>query len=114
MSNAKSQCVRLVGCLVILSSLVGIARARLARSEDGTAEEATRVNREAVGLIDAHRYDDALPLARRALAIRERTLPPNHPDLATSLSNLGELLNRMGQYAEAEALLHHSLEIRMT
>ena len=37
-------------------------------------------------------YDDAEPLYKRALAIREDTLGPRHPDVASSLNNLGVLL----------------------
>ena len=38
------------------------------------------------------KYDDAEPLYKRALAIREDTLGPRHPDVASSLNNLGVLL----------------------
>ena len=34
------------------------------------------------------RYADAEPLYKRALAIREKALGPDHPDVATSLNNL--------------------------
>ena len=38
------------------------------------------------------KYDDAEPLFKRALAIREETLGRRHPDVATSLTNLAILL----------------------
>ena len=34
---------------------------------------------------------EAEPLYQRALAIKEKALGPNHPDVATSLNNLAEL-----------------------
>jgi tetratricopeptide (TPR) repeat protein len=37
------------------------------------------------------RYARAEPLYQRALAIREKALGPDHPDVATSLSNLAQL-----------------------
>jgi len=37
---------------------------------------------------DQDRFAEAEPLHQRALAIRERALDPNHPDVATSLNNL--------------------------
>ena len=37
-------------------------------------------------------FDDAEPLYKRALAVREETLGPRHPDVATSLDNLGVIL----------------------
>ena len=38
------------------------------------------------------KYDDAEPLYKRALAIREETLGPRHPDVAGSLNSLAGLL----------------------
>ena len=37
-------------------------------------------------------YAGAKPLYERAIEIGEKTLRPNHPDLATRLNNLAELL----------------------
>ncbi len=37
------------------------------------------------------RYAEAEPLHRRALAIREKALGPDHPDVAASLNNLASL-----------------------
>jgi tetratricopeptide (TPR) repeat protein len=34
------------------------------------------------------KYDEAEPFYRRALAIREKELGPDHPDIASSLNNL--------------------------
>ncbi len=39
------------------------------------------------------RCAEAEPLYKRALAIKEKVLGPEHPEVATSLSNLGLLLN---------------------
>ena len=41
-------------------------------------------------------YAEAAPLLARALAIREKVLGPNHPDVAQSLNNLGELYRARG------------------
>jgi Tfp pilus assembly protein PilF len=46
---------------------------------------------------------------KRSLAIREKALGPNHPDVATSLNNMGLLYERQGQYAEAEPLYKRAL-----
>ncbi|MBL0123381.1 MAG: tetratricopeptide repeat protein [Betaproteobacteria bacterium] len=40
----------------------------------------------------------------RSLAIMENSLGPNHPDVATSLNNLGMLYKAQGKYADAEPL----------
>ena len=40
------------------------------------------------------KYDEAEALHRRGLDICERALGPDHPDVATSLNNLAELLEK--------------------
>jgi tetratricopeptide (TPR) repeat protein/predicted Ser/Thr protein kinase len=57
-------------------------------------------------------YEEARALHLRALAIRERTLGPEHLLVADSLHNLGILLNRMGLYDDARGLHERSLAIR--
>ncbi len=51
-------------------------------------------------------------IARRALAIREKELGPEHPDTTESLNNLAMLLDDIGDYAEAESLYRRALAIR--
>jgi tetratricopeptide (TPR) repeat protein len=51
-------------------------------------------------------------LAKRALAISEKALGPDHPDVATSLNNLALLYRNQGRYADAEPLYKRSLAIR--
>ena len=53
-------------------------------------------------------YAKAEPLYRRALAICEKALGPEHPDTAVSLNNLAELYNAMGDYAKAEPLFQRA------
>ena len=55
---------------------------------------------------------EAETLHQRALAIREKALGPDHPDVATSLNNLAALYSKQGKYAEAEPLYKRSLAIR--
>jgi len=57
------------------------------------------------------RYSEAEPLLQRALAIREKALGPEHPDVAASLNNLAALYDAQGQYAEAEPLYQRALAI---
>ena len=58
------------------------------------------------------RYTEAISLAQRILAIREKSLGPNHPDVAISLNNLASLYQDQGRYADAEPLYKRSLAIR--
>ena len=73
---------------------------------------ATSLNNLA-GLYDAQgKYGEAEPLYRRALAIREKALGPEHPDVATCLENYAILLKKMGRGAEAEPLEARAQAIR--
>jgi len=47
-----------------------------------------------------------------ALAIREKALGPDHPDVAKSLNNLAEVYREQGRNADAEALYQRALAIR--
>jgi tetratricopeptide (TPR) repeat protein len=47
----------------------------------------------------------------RALAIREKTLDPQHPDVAQTLHNLASLYRVQGQYDTAEPLFKRALAI---
>ena len=42
------------------------------------------------------RYADAEPLLKRSLAIYEKVLGPDHPDVGLSLNNLAALYNNQG------------------
>jgi hypothetical protein len=54
----------------------------------------------------------ALPLYRRALAIREAALGPQHPYVAISLNSLAEVLHVQGDAAAALLLYRRALAIR--
>ena len=57
------------------------------------------------------RYKEAEPLYQRALEIYERVLGSDHPDTATTLSNLADLYDCQGRYEKAESLYQRALEI---
>ena len=52
------------------------------------------------------------PLYKRALAIREKALGPEHPDVAQSLENYAALLRDTGRGAEAVELEARATAIR--
>ncbi|MHC4421381.1 MAG: tetratricopeptide repeat protein [Planctomycetota bacterium] len=58
------------------------------------------------------RFADALPHLRAALKIRRELLGGSHPDVATSLNNLGRLMYEMRDYEDAEPMLREAVEIR--
>ncbi len=53
--------------------------------------------------------DEAEPLRREVLAIRKKTLDPQHPLLGQSLYRLGEVLTKQRKFAEAEERLREAL-----
>jgi CHAT domain-containing protein len=73
--------------------------------------EAKQLNQQVLNLIQQGKYDEAIPLAQRSLAIRENVLGTDHPDVAISLNNLAELYRNQGKYAQAEPLYQRSLAI---
>jgi hypothetical protein len=57
------------------------------------------------------RYSDAEPLYKRALAIQEKALGPDNPNVALSLNNLALLYSSQGRHDDAEPLFKRSLAI---
>jgi len=53
-------------------------------------------------------------VAKRGLAIQERALGPDHPDVARTLYNLGIVYWHQGRYAEAESVHSRELAIEET
>ncbi|CAF3588067.1 unnamed protein product [Rotaria sp. Silwood1] len=56
-------------------------------------------------------YYKALEFVDEALIIRETSLPPNHPDLAESYINIGEVYNKMSDYSKALEFYEKAHEI---
>jgi hypothetical protein len=62
---------------------------------------ANELNQKVVKLHETGKYAEAIPLARRAIVLREQALGATHPDVSESLNNLAVLLQATGDYAEA-------------
>ncbi len=76
--------------------------------------EAERLNVQVVEFFNAGRADETLPLATKALRIREQILGKEHPRYATSLHNLASLYHHMGEYAKAEPLFLEAMQRRVS
>jgi tetratricopeptide (TPR) repeat protein len=72
----------------------------------------TALNQQVIQLYNQGRYSEAIPLAQRTLAIVEKALGPDHPNVATALNNLADLYRAQGRYADAETLYKRSLAMR--
>ena len=78
----------------------------------GIADPTSRLmNQLALLLLASNRLNQAEPLLRRALAIDEASLGPDHPSVATGLNNLAQLLQDTNHMDQAEPLLRRSLKI---
>jgi len=69
------------------------------------------LNAEVLSLNRQGRYAQSVQVAKKALAMAEKTLDPDHPDVATSLNNLADLYKIQGKYAQAEPLHKRALAI---
>ena len=73
--------------------------------------EATKLSQQVDQLSNSGRYSLAIPIATKALELREKTLGAEHPLTSASLNTLGELYVRIGGYAKAEPLFQRALRI---
>jgi len=74
-------------------------------------KEAEELNKQVIQLYSQGKYGEAIAIAQRILAIREKALGTDHPDVAISLNNLAELYRAQGIYQAAEPLYKRSLAI---
>ena len=90
--------------LVLLTNLLLSSSFFISQSTQQSPElkEASDLSVSVVKLFKEGKVDEAIPLAKRALEIRERLLPPNDPLVLTALGNLGDLYNAKGDYNGAK------------
>src|SRR4051812_43643312 len=69
-----------------------------ASASEAELNEVKRLNGEAAALYAAAKYDAAIALVLRSLAILEKALGHDHPDVAASLNNLAVLYESRGEY----------------
>jgi tetratricopeptide (TPR) repeat protein len=97
---------------ILAATLGGGVVVTLSMAEAQGSEEAERLNEQAWQLYQEGRYADAEPLVKRELAIEEKGLGPDHPNVAVALNFLAVLYREQGRYTEAEPLYKRSLAIR--
>jgi CHAT domain-containing protein len=102
-----------LGLLVIVPKQVtGQAQPPQPAQQSAELQAAQKLNQQSVQLYQQGKYAEAIPLAEKALAIREKVLGKEHPDVAQSLNNLAVLYKSQGNYSKAEPLLVRALAIR--
>jgi tetratricopeptide (TPR) repeat protein len=82
------------------SMLVPVVRA-VARSSGDSVTQALALSQLGHLLMNQGKYKEAWESHRQALELREKALGPEHPDVATSISNLASAAWWMGRYDEA-------------
>lgn len=97
---------------VTVARLLGEAAKRV-DTEFSNQPETTAAMRSTIGMtyLALGLYDAAEPQLRAALETRQRSFGVNHPDVATSMNNLAQLLVEQGKIAEAEQLYRKALDI---
>ncbi|MEN3336252.1 MAG: hypothetical protein V7641_5617 [Blastocatellia bacterium] len=73
--------------------------------------EASRLAAQVVEFYNQGRYDDALPLAKRSLEIREQALGPEHPLVGEALQNLASVQFGKKNFGAAQSLYKRALKI---
>ena len=81
------------------------------RSVSTPATIAPELNNLAALYQRQERYAEAEPLFKRALAIREKSLAPGHPDVGQALNNLATLYEKQDRHADSEPLFKRALAI---
>lgn len=88
------------------------ANQKLSKKEADALKEIDRLYQEALKLIQAGRYDAAMPLAEHALALSEKTFASKSPVVVANAANiLGMVYQNKGEVAKAEPLYLRSIAI---
>ena len=91
---------------------IRVVEVRGASEKDLAIDETRRLNTKANNLWFAGNYSEALPLAERSLAIREKELGAEHASVGDALFVLANIWDDKGDYAKAGSLYQRALEIK--
>jgi tetratricopeptide (TPR) repeat protein len=100
----KTLLIGLLGCVGFFSSN--------ALAQDWRFSEASELLWQATLLYNERRFQEAIPLVERSLAIQEKKVGGEHLDITGSLLGLGMLYQAMGDYSRAEPLYQRVLVIQ--
>ena len=93
--------------LLALGFWILVGEAPLAEGDDPSA-----LNQRVNQLIEQGKYQEAIPIAERAVELAKHTLGPDHPKTADALNDLGFIFQEIGNYAKAEPIYQEALRIR--
>ena len=98
--------LRVLFFVAIISSIV-----QPAYSQQSELDKAKALNQQVIKLYRQGRYQEAIIVAKKALAIYEKALGAEHASTANSLNDLALLYDSMGDYSKAEPLYQRALAI---
>jgi len=75
-------------------------------------DDPNALNQRVRQLIEQGKYQEAIPIAERAVEMAKRVRGPEHSETADALNNLGLLFKKTRDYAKAEPLYREALQIR--
>jgi tetratricopeptide (TPR) repeat protein/predicted Ser/Thr protein kinase len=109
-----------VGATLFLSGALGPARTELERALEVAVAAKISEGAEAGAIVATlgqiarveRRWDDAMQLAERAMAIDTKLYGPEHTSVGEDYDSLGDLLQAQGKWSEAEAAYARSLAIK--
>jgi TonB family protein len=94
-------------CLLLSSTVISQSP-----QESPELQEATELTKTAAKLFKEDKFDEALPLAKRALEIRERLLPRTDPRVALSVGYLGDVYMAKHEFENATKTFERLLQMQ--
>jgi tetratricopeptide (TPR) repeat protein len=77
-------------------------------AKDNSLNQRKALYQQMVKLVEEGKYQEAIPLAEKAVKIARRLRGPEHPDTATNLNNLAELYLAMGKLCQSRTAISGS------
>jgi TonB family protein len=96
---------------IMCGASFGLAEPQAQSDRAKELEQAADLSAQVLKLYGEKKFNDALPLAQKALEIRRRLLPQNDLLIGSSLINLGEVYLATNKDREAEGAFHAALGI---
>jgi tetratricopeptide (TPR) repeat protein len=101
----------ILGFCFSLSGAPTVAGQSTGAQPSADVAEADRLSAQVVKLYQEGKIEEATPLAKRALKLRERVLGPRHREVANAKANLAILYVAANKYGDAEQQLKQALAI---
>src|SRR6266853_439444 len=92
-------------CMLLMTSGIGVRGAT-------QRPQLQQLDARVAELYEEGKYAEAIPWAQEAIRMAEKSLGPDHPEVAASLNNLAEIYRALGKFTEAEPLFQRAVRIK--